>query len=214
MGLIYQNKVKSNRDAFIQKVIEISRKLNVHPNWLMFIMNAESGLNHKAVNPTGGATGLIQFMPDTAKGLGTTTTALKNMSNVNQLNYVYKYFNQYADKINKIKGVNDLYLITFYPYALDKPNKYVIGSEKSMSWASKIADQNPAINPERKDFITKADFNKYVKNKIKDAVEKDGYKFSEVYRTKSSKIIPVILIIAGLGITSYFLFINKNTKIT
>ncbi len=35
-------------------------------------MMAESGLNPKVVNRTTGATGLIQFIPKTALGLGTT----------------------------------------------------------------------------------------------------------------------------------------------
>ena len=39
-----------------------------------------------------GATGLIQFLPSTARGLGTTTDALAGMSSVEQLNYVEKYF--------------------------------------------------------------------------------------------------------------------------
>jgi hypothetical protein len=37
-----------------------------------------------------GAVGLIQFMPSTAKGLGTSTEALKKMSAVQQLDFVKK----------------------------------------------------------------------------------------------------------------------------
>ena len=51
----------------------------------------ESRLNPQAVNPISGATGLIQFMPSTARG-GTTTAVLKRMSNVQQLDYVLALF--------------------------------------------------------------------------------------------------------------------------
>lgn len=45
--------------------------------------------------PGSGAIGLIQFMPSTAKGLGTSTSALKQMTAVDQLAYVEKYFAPY-----------------------------------------------------------------------------------------------------------------------
>ena len=88
----FENKVTTNKEAFLQKVKLIAVKLGIDPNWLMFVMNSESGLNPAAYNPNGGASGLIQFMPDTGVGLGTTTAALRQMSNVDQLDYVYKYF--------------------------------------------------------------------------------------------------------------------------
>ena len=38
-----------------------------------------------------GATGLIQFMPNTAEGLGTSTGELAGMSRARQMHYVEKY---------------------------------------------------------------------------------------------------------------------------
>lgn len=55
------------------------------------IMALESGGRPDARNPSG-ATGLIQFMPSTARGLGTTTEALGRMSAAEQLPYVMRYF--------------------------------------------------------------------------------------------------------------------------
>ncbi|MEY3377044.1 MAG: hypothetical protein RL463_1354, partial [Bacteroidota bacterium] len=92
MKLVYEDLVKENKEAFIQKVKDISGRLGINPNWLMLVMYMESNINHRAVNPMGGATGLIQFMPFVATELGTTTKQLLNMSNVEQLNYVEKYF--------------------------------------------------------------------------------------------------------------------------
>ena len=129
MKLIFENKIPQNRDAFKAKVIEIADKLNIDPNWLMVVMNIESNLDHRAVNPSSKATGLIQFMPDTAwNQFGLSTSALKMMTNVKQLDYVYKYYRPYK---NYITDVDDMYLITLYPNAggklagtLDKPNQW------------------------------------------------------------------------------------------
>ena len=57
----------------ISKIEDISARLNCKPEDLMAVINAESGFNPKARNKRSGATGLIQFMPRTARGLGTST---------------------------------------------------------------------------------------------------------------------------------------------
>ncbi|MCI5715070.1 MAG: transglycosylase SLT domain-containing protein [Candidatus Onthomorpha sp.] len=123
MSLLFEEKVTRNRATFIAKVKSISARLLIEPDWLMAVMYKESGINEKAVNPNGGATGLIQFMPATAKSLGTTTAALKAMSNVEQLDYVYKYYKPYVTKLNSYP---DLYLATFFPAALGKSDDWVL----------------------------------------------------------------------------------------
>ena len=87
--------VKENREEFTEKVASICSQLNIKPDWLMFVMWFESKLNPQAVNPISGATGLIQFMPSTARGLGTTTDVLRHMKNVKQLDYVLAYVRPY-----------------------------------------------------------------------------------------------------------------------
>ena len=82
-----------DKEAFVSKLVEISKKLRVNPNWLMLVFWKESKINPKAVNEDTQASGLIQFIPKTAKGLGTSVQAIQQMSGVEQLDYVYKYFN-------------------------------------------------------------------------------------------------------------------------
>lgn len=160
--MLYLDKVKVNRELFGKKVAEISARLKVQPDWLMLVMYSESKLNHKAVNPKGGATGLIQFMPRTAVGLGTTTAQLKAMSNIQQLDYVEKYFKPYAGKMN---SYFDMYLVTFFPVAVGKPDDFVLQTKTLRP--EKIAEQNPAINKWPKDNqITKREFRKYVESTI------------------------------------------------
>ena len=53
---------------FEQKVRKISKKLGIAPEWLMAVMHSESRFDASVANFKGsGATGLIQFMPTTAK---------------------------------------------------------------------------------------------------------------------------------------------------
>lgn len=149
--LIFENKIKSNKTLFIAEVIRYSTILGINPNWLMFVMNFESAgtFNPAIQNPYTKGTGLIQFMPNTAKGLGTSIEQLKNMTNVQQLYYVYKYF-----KGRKYNSIFDLYLITFYPYAFGKSDDYVFGSERSLAFAKLIKKQNPGLGLKGKETIS------------------------------------------------------------
>jgi len=149
------------RKNFREKLIDISNKLNIDPNWLMVVMNSESGLNPQAVNKLGGATGLIQFMPDTARNLGTTTEALKNMTATQQLNYVYRYFLPYKDKI---KSAFDLYLVTFFPLGVGKPDTWIFESSKLRP--DIIAKYNPSMDLNKDNKITMLEFKKWFLNRI------------------------------------------------
>ena len=85
----------------------------------MALMYSESGLDPANVNKKSNATGLIQFMPDTATTFGTSVEALKKMSAEQQLNYVEKYFLYWkSDKGFKESDFIDagtLYALTFLP---------------------------------------------------------------------------------------------------
>lgn len=154
--MILENYIPVNKDAFITKVRNISSLLNISPDWLAAVMYKESGLNHQAHNDNGGATGLIQFMPSTAQALGTTTEALKNMSNVEQLDYVYKFFKPYS---GRIKSYSDLYLICFFPIALGKPLDWILHT--STLRADIIAKYNPGIDLNKDNKITVSEFIEY-----------------------------------------------------
>lgn len=106
-------------EGFYNKVVNIASRIGCNPDDLMTVMNAESGIDTKAVNPKGGATGLIQFQPKTAKGLGTSTDELLSMSAEEQLNYVEKHLKQ-AKKIagygaDEAIDRNTLYALVFMP---------------------------------------------------------------------------------------------------
>lgn len=65
----------------------------------------------------GSATGLVQFMPDTAQDLHTTTTELAAMTGVEQLDYVYGYFYPYK---GKLVTLSDIYMRVLWPAGIGK----------------------------------------------------------------------------------------------
>jgi hypothetical protein len=162
--MLYEEKVKTNKEAFIAKVVTISQKLGIEPEWLMQVFVNESGINHQAVNVVSGATGLIQFMPDTAAALGTSCAALKAMSNIQQLDWVYKYLSHYT---GKMESYIDLYFTVFFPLAIGKPDDWVFQTSKLS--ASKIASQNPAFDLNKDGKLTVAEVREAMLKKVPSA---------------------------------------------
>ncbi len=159
--------------SFSQKVRSVATALKTNPDWLMQVMKAESKLNPAARNTyapfykngvlDGYATGLIQFIPDTARGLKTTTWELEKLSRVQQMDFVYKYLLPYKGRLN---SYFDMYLVVFFPAAIGKTNddNYVFEA-KNISRAA-IAKSNPAININKDGMITMAEFKQYLKNTV------------------------------------------------
>ena len=147
--MYFEEYVQGNTKAFTNKVEDICCELQIRPNWLMFVMWFESKLNPQAVNPISGATGLIQFMPSTARGLGTTTAVLKRMNNVQQLDYVLAYLRPYK---GRMKTWVDVYLAVFYPRAMGNPN-FVITSD-IVAKQNKIFDLNKDLDISVKEIET------------------------------------------------------------
>ncbi len=111
------NKVpEGERSVFKTKVDQVASRLGISPNWLMAVMDLESGLSPSITNSYG-YTGLIQFGSDAAREIGTTTTALRAMTRVQQMDYVEKYYRMWMSRlgINKLSDFIDTYLVVFYP---------------------------------------------------------------------------------------------------
>jgi hypothetical protein len=129
-------------------------------------MNHESGLNPGAVNPYTNATGLIQFMPNTARNMGTSVEALKNMSAIDQLDYVERFYKPIA---GKAKDIGDLYMFTFLPAAIGKPDNFVIGASGSTNKIfginqNALYKQNKTFDADKKGYYTVGDVKKRISN--------------------------------------------------
>lgn len=112
----------------LNKMARVAELIGTPPNCLANVIGLESGFRPDIVNPNGGATGLIQFMPATAKQLGTTTNALRRMSAMRQLDFVLKF---YAPHRGKLSTCRDLYVATFMPAFIGEPMATVLGKKDS-----------------------------------------------------------------------------------
>lgn len=87
-----------------------SSALGIPAVWLADIMAFESrGFDASARNMGGsGATGLIQFMKETAEGLGTSTSALARMTRAEQMTYVRRYLEEYRDRYDGFRSIHEV----------------------------------------------------------------------------------------------------------
>jgi hypothetical protein len=141
------------------KLEKVANALGTTSHALLAVMKQESGVNPAARNSSGGATGLIQFMPDTARKLGTTTEELATMDGVQQLDYVYKYY--------KLVGVGDgsvgdLYMATFMPKYVGYPDHTVLGQSGDSGFSGAVYRQNAGLDRDKDGKITVADVKKSV----------------------------------------------------
>jgi peptidoglycan hydrolase-like protein with peptidoglycan-binding domain len=140
---------------FNKKLNKIADALGVSSKDLLAIMKQESGVDPKAVNKMSGATGLIQFMPDTARRLGTSVEELRTMDAVTQLDYVYKYFRMVGVKPGM--GLGDLYMAVFMPAHVGKDDNFVLGQSGATGFSGKVYAQNKGLDKNKDGAITVAD---------------------------------------------------------
>lgn len=149
--------------TFRRRVYWIADALKIDPNWLMACMAFESAETFRAdiKNMAGsGATGLIQFMPTTAIGLGTSVGQLAAMSAENQLNFVYKYLRPYAEKMHSL---DDVYMAILWPAAVGKPPTFVLFSKATRPTTYR---QNAGLDYDQDGNITKKEAAKKVQDKL------------------------------------------------
>lgn len=146
--------LRHNGPEFVDKLRAVAERLGVKPEWLMRVMHYESGFDPAATNRRGGATGLIQFMPRTARGLGTTTDELSRMTGAQQLDYVERFFSQFPR--GAFRSGADLYLANFWPSAVGKPDDYVLGA--SPGRARQVAEANPGSDVNHDGQVTAGEF--------------------------------------------------------
>jgi hypothetical protein len=113
---------------FAASIESLGNDLGVDPMYLANTMYAESTLNPSEKNKAGsGAMGLIQFMPETAANLGTTTDELSRMTPVEQMEYVRRYFsaeNLGAGRLRDLRNdpsQHNVNMAVFLPSMIGKP---------------------------------------------------------------------------------------------
>jgi hypothetical protein len=164
MALAWGSKVSPQ---FARKVVAMSGTLGCDPSHLMSAMAFETGetFSPRVRNPTSGATGLIQFMPDTARALGTMTDALALMTAEQQLDFVAQYFRPYAGRLHSL---SDVYMVILWPKAVGKPDDYVLFGGETKQYA-----QNKGLDFNHDGTVTKAEAAAKVRAKLTKGMQAD-----------------------------------------
>lgn len=148
--LAWGNKVS---DRFREAVFQLCKDLGwseQHASWLMSCMAFESGetFSSNIKNAAGsGAVGLIQFMPATAKAMGTTVEILATLTPEHQLLFVKNYFIPYA---KNIESLEDMYMGILMPKYIGKPLTDVLFNDGTVAYR-----QNSALDADHNGHITK-----------------------------------------------------------
>lgn len=149
--------------VFRERLYEVCERAKITPAYLMACIAWESGesFSPSIKNAAGsGATGLIQFMPATARGLGTSVEALAALSAVQQLAYVERYFSPYKGRLDTL---SDHYMAILWPAAIGKPESSPLWSKENRPTTYR---QNSGLDIDKDGVITKAEAARKVTEKL------------------------------------------------
>ncbi len=139
---------------FRDRITWTADALGCDVNHLMCVIAFESGRTFRpdVRNAAGsGATGLIQFMPSTAKGLGTSTDELAQMTAEDQIRFVYRYLLPYKGRMQTLA---DVYMAVLWPAAIGKPESAALWSTVSHPTTYR---KNAGLDIDGDGVITKAE---------------------------------------------------------
>ena len=196
----------------IEKLGQIADKYGFPVEWLANLINHESaGTFNPSIQNSIGATGLIQFMPDTARGYNTTTSQLAKLNFSEQLDYVDMYLarglknKKMLDESGKVIPTfnqTDLFMLIFYPVSVGDP---------TFAFPQKVQNANGGIKTPM-DYTQKAlrnppfslqEFPSSLSDFLKKFGSKDG---GEGTTKKKGKALFIVGSIIGLGIISFAIY--------
>ncbi|WP_193609285.1 peptidoglycan-binding domain-containing protein [Nocardioides lijunqiniae] len=153
--------VKGNPNVtpeFLRGVEGMAQRLGAQPEHIMAAMSFETGgtFASDVRNPRSSATGLIQFMDSTAKGMGTTTSALAQMSPVEQLTYVEKYFEPHRGHLGDLESVYTS-ILAGHPAS---------GNEALFTQGDRAYGPNRELDVNRNGVITAAEATAHVRSRM------------------------------------------------
>ena len=153
-----QNLIRILRDQpnFWIELQAIAKRLKTEPAWLLNVMASESSFNPAARNGLPGqtATGLLQFIEDTAQGLGTTTEAIRRMSPVEQLRMVEKYLTPFRGRLNSLA---DVYSAVFRGFVAEGGDASVVAPLNNSNKERRIYSLNRWLDINGDGKITKGE---------------------------------------------------------
>ena len=157
-GTVIYGKHPNVPESFRKKVLIICEQLKINPDHLMAVMAYETGRQFKANTPNsngGGARGLIQFTKINEAPLGKTVAQLAAMTELEQLDYVQKYFQMWKDSTKpplKLDTLGDIYACVICPAAIGQSEGFICYARGKEGFES-----NKGLDRGNKGYITKAD---------------------------------------------------------
>jgi len=201
-GIIAVKGLEKKSDAFKNKLVQVANALGIHPDWLATVISFESKgtFDPSVQNPQSKATGLIQFIPPTATQLGTTIGQLAAMTDIQQLDYVYRYFKDIVGR--PMHNLDDVYLAVFMPKHMGRSSNTVAASA-----GTKEYEQNIGFDREGKGYFTVGDITGTIH-----AVYNAG-----VARGKIPVGVAIaggggLLALTGIGIGAYYLYKHRKAR--
>ena len=121
-------------------------------NYLIASMAFETGetFNPAIQNASTKATGLIQFMPATLAPMKLTVDTIAQMTAIEQLDLVQKYFKPYAEKIRLNCELSSVYMAILYPKYIVAPGTQVVFDKDTKAYA-----QNKGLDLDADGVVTK-----------------------------------------------------------
>lgn len=172
--------LEKTSNLFRLLLLQMAERLGTDADWHAAVMSVESGFDPAIQNPgPGHATGLIQFMPSTAKKLGTTQEELRQMTAEEQLSYVERYYEPFAGRMH---SVEDVYMATFMPVHVGKSPDNVISTA-----GHPVYDQNKGFDLNHDGTITNGEVGSTARSRLANAngridVEDEGGGFGDEAR--------------------------------
>lgn len=154
---------------FAEKVNAICGRIGIaDPSWLMACIAFETGRTFKSStqNRISKATGLIQFMPSTARGLGTSVEELAAMTEIEQLDYVEKYFEPFR---GQLRSLSDTYMAILWPKGVGKQEDEVLFDSTTQAYL-----QNRGLDINKDGGITKAEATAFVVAQLEEGLKPEN----------------------------------------
>lgn len=162
MNLLFSNKVPQEvADVVIQR----SDKIDIEPDWSMFLFDFESELDPYRENSFG-CFSYTQLCPDvpgenykTINGKPYYFSDLKTWSPVQLMNLSFDYIEEQINIHGKPASYHDLYFDILWPAAVGQPDDYVLNTQS-----------NPIFDLNKDGKITVGEVKQYLDNRVREKV--------------------------------------------
>jgi hypothetical protein len=183
---------------------QVARQVGIaDPRFLANVIAFESQFNPQAKNAASTATGLIQFIEPTAKELGTTTAAIRNMGFREQMELVRRYFTlPRISRFAPFRNQLDVFMAVFYPASIGQPY-YDLAASPRYSVSANHGIRTPA------DYYAVAMRNSKVRFKFPSDFEPTSTAVAvsthipQLAASPTINIAANIIVAAGLGYAGY-----------